>query len=382
MRNELPKDLLKISELAKATDTNITTLKYYIKEELIQAACKTTKNMAYYSPDCIQRVKLIRSLQKEHYYPLSVIKGLLENATDHFELEFMDAIHKADAKTSDKTYSLNEAIKLTGLSRVQIDHLRDVKIISCYQENNKIIYTYPMLQIMRLVKRRIDVNIPFEQSVKAFTIYQKALDMAAAEDVDSFITGALLASAPSAQQATKMIGISDDTLNTFASIKRNELNRKYGSNRIEQLHQYAKKLSIILDVISDALSNSSFKEYANVIKQAKQSLPTETNLLQCALKNYYQLINSATKSLGKSIMLIHESQSYFLSIDFNKGFDMEKFLVYTLKMGWFFLAPSLLEYGDTATKLMDNYQDYTLKSIGKSGLGMAKAIRTQMEYLK
>ena len=94
MVNELNKELLKISQLAKATNTNITTLKYYVKEGLIQPECKTTKNMAYYNKDCIQRVNMIRSLQKEHYYPLSVIKGLLDNAADPFELEFMDAFIK------------------------------------------------------------------------------------------------------------------------------------------------------------------------------------------------------------------------------------------------------------------------------------------------
>lgn len=75
MTKELTTDLLKISQLAKATDTNVTTLKYYVKEGLIQPVFKTTKNMAYYSHDCIQRVNMIRSLQKEHFYPLAVIKG-------------------------------------------------------------------------------------------------------------------------------------------------------------------------------------------------------------------------------------------------------------------------------------------------------------------
>ena len=43
MTKELTTDLLKISQLAKATDTNVTTLKYYVKEGLIQPVFKTTK---------------------------------------------------------------------------------------------------------------------------------------------------------------------------------------------------------------------------------------------------------------------------------------------------------------------------------------------------
>ena len=73
MKKNATTDLLKIGDLAKATNTNVSTIKFYVKEGLIQPACKTGPNMAYYSADCIARVQLIKSLQKEHYYPLSVI---------------------------------------------------------------------------------------------------------------------------------------------------------------------------------------------------------------------------------------------------------------------------------------------------------------------
>ena len=127
---------------------------------------------------------MIRSLQKEHYYPLSVIKGLLDNAADPFELEFMDAIHKADLKDTGKEYSSAEASKLTGLNKAQIDYLKNLNIISKHSESQRTIYSYSDLHIMRLAKRRLDAGIPFEQSAKAFLIYQQALEKAASLDVD------------------------------------------------------------------------------------------------------------------------------------------------------------------------------------------------------
>ncbi|MPN08813.1 hypothetical protein SDC9_156098 [bioreactor metagenome] len=36
--------------------------------------------MSYYHPDCAGRIQLIRSLQKDHYYPLGVIKRMLQSA--------------------------------------------------------------------------------------------------------------------------------------------------------------------------------------------------------------------------------------------------------------------------------------------------------------
>ena len=70
--------LLKISELARASDVSVSTLKFYVKEGLIPIAKKTKRNMAYYHPDCIKSVRLIKYLQKNRYYPLAVIKRLLE----------------------------------------------------------------------------------------------------------------------------------------------------------------------------------------------------------------------------------------------------------------------------------------------------------------
>lgn len=380
MTKELTTDLLKISQLAKATDTNVTTLKYYVKEGLIQPVFKTTKNMAYYSHDCIQRVNMIRSLQKEHFYPLAVIKGLLDSASDPFELEFMDAIHKADLKDSNREYLLNETIKLTGLSKSQIDYLKEYRIISSEPSNNKAVYTFSDIQIMRLVKRRIDSNIPFEESVKAFLIYQKALDTAAKEDVDCFIKGALLTSSPSASQAARMIGASDDTLDTFVSIKRSQLNRKYGSERIRHLHHYANDLLEFLNAVSKILKINNYSDYAEKIEHSGQYFPKDNDDLSQALKNYYQLINNATKSLAKSISLINQAKIYFDSFKADKIHSMEDFLIYTLKLGWFSLAPNLLDYQENAKALMDNYLKIS-KKCGDDCIDLSKEIIEALEAI-
>ena len=61
--------LLKIGELARSSGVSLSTVKYYVKEGLVEIAKKTSRNMAYYHPDSVRRVLLIRSLQKERFYP-------------------------------------------------------------------------------------------------------------------------------------------------------------------------------------------------------------------------------------------------------------------------------------------------------------------------
>lgn len=72
--------LMKIGELAKAANVNVSTLKFYVKEELIRPALKTGRNMSWYSPDCVATIRAIRMLQRERFYPLSVIKHLLSSS--------------------------------------------------------------------------------------------------------------------------------------------------------------------------------------------------------------------------------------------------------------------------------------------------------------
>jgi len=70
---EQNKGLLKIGELAKAAGVSVPTVKFYIKEGLIRPVCKTRRNMAYYDPAGVTAIGMIRMLQRERFYPLSVI---------------------------------------------------------------------------------------------------------------------------------------------------------------------------------------------------------------------------------------------------------------------------------------------------------------------
>ena len=77
-KKEQTAGLMKAGELAKAAGVSVSTVKFYAKEGLIRAAVKTGRNMAYYDPACVETIQRIRTLQRERFYPLSVIKGLLE----------------------------------------------------------------------------------------------------------------------------------------------------------------------------------------------------------------------------------------------------------------------------------------------------------------
>jgi DNA-binding transcriptional MerR regulator len=71
---------LRMSELAEASGVSTGTIKHYLREGLLPEPVRTSRNMAYYPPDFVDRIRLIKRLQEERFLPLRLIKGVLEDA--------------------------------------------------------------------------------------------------------------------------------------------------------------------------------------------------------------------------------------------------------------------------------------------------------------
>jgi DNA-binding transcriptional MerR regulator len=81
------KELLKISELAERADVPVATVRHYLREGLLPEPVKTSRNMAYYPPEFVERIRTIKRLQEERFMPLRVIKDtLLAERTPEAEL--------------------------------------------------------------------------------------------------------------------------------------------------------------------------------------------------------------------------------------------------------------------------------------------------------
>jgi DNA-binding transcriptional MerR regulator len=89
--------LLKMSELAERSGVSAGTIRYYLREGLLgegDEIVRTSRNMAYYPPEYVERIVLIKRLQEKRYMPLRVIKGTLEDDPDrvHALIELEDRI--------------------------------------------------------------------------------------------------------------------------------------------------------------------------------------------------------------------------------------------------------------------------------------------------
>ena len=75
-------EMLRMGELARASGVSAATIKHYLREGLLPEPVKTSRNMAYYPADFVDRIRTIKQLQEERYMPLRVIKDLLDEDPD------------------------------------------------------------------------------------------------------------------------------------------------------------------------------------------------------------------------------------------------------------------------------------------------------------
>jgi DNA-binding transcriptional MerR regulator len=70
--------MLKMKELSEASGVSAGTIKHYLREGLLPEPVKTSRNMAYYPPEFVERIKLIKQLQEERFMPLKLIRAVLQ----------------------------------------------------------------------------------------------------------------------------------------------------------------------------------------------------------------------------------------------------------------------------------------------------------------
>jgi len=69
--------LLKMAELAERSGVSAGTIKHYLREGLLPEPMRTSRNMAYYPPDFVERIRLIKRLQEERFMPLKRIRDVM-----------------------------------------------------------------------------------------------------------------------------------------------------------------------------------------------------------------------------------------------------------------------------------------------------------------
>jgi DNA-binding transcriptional MerR regulator len=127
-----PPELLRMGELAEASGVPVPTIKHYLREGLLPEPVKTSRNMAYYPPEFVERIRLIKRLQEERFMPLKAIKSVLdedpERAVAMLDLEDQ-ILERALAGERART-SAAEARDRYGVPKEVLDRLEEIEVLS------------------------------------------------------------------------------------------------------------------------------------------------------------------------------------------------------------------------------------------------------------
>jgi DNA-binding transcriptional MerR regulator len=118
--------LLKMSELAEASGVSAGTIKHYLREGLLPEPVRTSRNMAYYPQEFVERVRLIKQLQEQRFMPLKVIKRVLDMAGEEDRISAAE-LHRRHEIPREAVKRLAELGVLTPNSRGYSPN--DVKIV-------------------------------------------------------------------------------------------------------------------------------------------------------------------------------------------------------------------------------------------------------------
>jgi DNA-binding transcriptional MerR regulator len=124
--------LLRIGELAEASGVPVPTIKHYLREGLLPAPVKTSRNMAYYPPEFVDRIKLIKQLQEERFMPLRAIKSVLDAGPERARtlLDLEDRILDRALAGEQTRTSAGEVRKRYGIPAEVLDRLEQIEVLS------------------------------------------------------------------------------------------------------------------------------------------------------------------------------------------------------------------------------------------------------------
>lgn len=176
--------LMKISELAEAAGVPAATIKHYLREDLLPEPVKTSRNMAWYRPESVDRVRLIKRLQTERYMPLDAIRVLLEDDPERAELmlEIEDRILQRVVEHGGENLPKSEAASRYDMPVEVLDRLEEIGILSPDRSGYSPLDIKVIEAISRFRAGGYDEKIGF--TVYDTLRYRRALEELVAQEVE------------------------------------------------------------------------------------------------------------------------------------------------------------------------------------------------------
>jgi DNA-binding transcriptional MerR regulator len=124
--------LLRMRELAAASGVSAGTIKHYLREGLLPEPVRTSRNMAYYPPDFVDRIQLIKQLQEERFMPLKMIKRVIDEDPERTRalVELEDRVIERAAAGEEARTSAAELSRRYDIPKEVLDRLAELEVLT------------------------------------------------------------------------------------------------------------------------------------------------------------------------------------------------------------------------------------------------------------
>ena len=124
--------LLRMRELAARSGVSAATIKHYLREGLLPEPVRTSRNMAYYPPDFVDRIRVIKQLQEERFMPLKAIKRVMEEDPDRTRalVELEDRVIERAAAGEEARVSAAELRRRYEVPKEVLDRLEELEVLT------------------------------------------------------------------------------------------------------------------------------------------------------------------------------------------------------------------------------------------------------------
>jgi DNA-binding transcriptional MerR regulator len=226
-------DMLRMGELAEASGVSSATIKHYLREGLLPEPVKTSRNMAYYPPEFVERIRLIKQLQEERYMPLKVIKDLLEEDPERAKalIELGDRLLERAREGEEQRISAAEVRHRHNVPQEALDRLAELEVLTPTDEGYSPTDVRIVAAISRFREGGYDERIGF--TVYDTLRYKEAMGNLVREEVDVLMDR--LAGEVEPDRAIELIEAGLEPLNELMAALRTkqlvaELERRRGSD--------------------------------------------------------------------------------------------------------------------------------------------------------
>jgi DNA-binding transcriptional MerR regulator len=142
-----------MKDLCELTGLSRQAIHFYIQQGLVPEGRKTGRNMAWYGPEHVERLQLVRRLQEERFLPLKAIRALLDGETAGLDPARRALLTEVGARLDPRdqpptTVDAAEACARCGVSERELDRFIELGVVVAREDGGRRVLSSEQLWVL------------------------------------------------------------------------------------------------------------------------------------------------------------------------------------------------------------------------------------------